>query len=141
MDDTGIDIFDINDFISQCNKDYEPLTGVQKGRERLLTLPNGSIWLTGFCHFQYAGRNKKIAIGNAVRSALTLLSGHKLFDYAVENHYITLLDPYEPSERGKDKDKDKDITTLHNLPYNQVKQDGEKLFSENGGQRPPYGKW
>ncbi len=143
IDDLGIEDFDINDFVEKVNKDYEPTTGVQKGRERLITLSKGSeglqraskgsegyVWITGFCNFQYAGKDHKIYPASASNSAICMLIGHGLINEAIEKGFVTLSNPIEAFERGKDKYKDKYNNTQDKTLHNKLDY-GDK-FSKNG---------
>ncbi len=137
IDDLGIELFDVEDFVLKCNLDFDKKTGVQNHRERLVTLPNGYIWITSFCQFQYAGKDNKIHAANASFSAIQKLHGLDLIDLAVKNKYLTLANPLDSFLRSKDKDKDKDKDNLNNTQNHNngksirnFKAQGEDLYAQ-----------
>lgn len=113
----GIKEINLNDFLDEINKDYDKLTGESIKRERV-KLVDKYLWITSFIQFQQD--NKKGVNENvpAVKSALNILRKMDLFDYAVQNSFITLSNSTEhlpnhsePLSRviDIDKDLDKDI--------------------------------
>jgi len=117
IEDLGIETFDMEDFVSNCNTDYDKLTGEKIYKERLRVL-EGRMWVTGFIQFQYKGREGTInPDAGPVISALKILSGYGLMDEAIKKKFIvistqkTLLEG-RMSHKDKDKDKDKDIETV-----------------------------
>lgn len=110
IEDLGINQFDINQFITSCNTEYDKNTGDVRVRERLRLLDKGYLWVTGFIQFQYKGKEGLVnPYAAPVRTALQILSGFKLLNEALAKSYITLTEPLpEGYLTPKDKDKDKD---------------------------------
>lgn len=131
MDDLGVDEFDINSFIDAANRDYEPLKGAVRGRERLLTPSEGLLWVTGYLQFHYVGKDGKIPLTNVSVSAFYLLESYNLLEIAVRRGYVAVDSPIEGLRAAIYKYKEKYNTTLHNLPNNKVKLYADDI-SKNG---------
>lgn len=123
LDDIGIESFDLKDFITLCNKDFDKLTGKDIKRQRIIQITTDRLWITGFITFQYGGKDQKVkTTNNIIKSAIELLKTFKIFDLAVNNQYIifedlssvpkssedlgTLRKGSEDRRRAKDKEKD-----------------------------------
>jgi len=107
VDDTGIEDFNLPQFIQACNTDFDPETGEKIFRERLKYVTKGIIWITGFVKFQY--ENKDFLINPdvpAIKSALQILNGYGILQEGLDKGYITLSKPFgqvrqpHPSEVG-----------------------------------------
>lgn len=92
IDDLGIeDSFSLNDFISQCNIEYDKMNGGKVHRERVKVINENLLWLTGFIQFQYENKEKIIQIhAGPVRSALQRLNGLGIYAEALRKGYIRL---------------------------------------------------
>lgn len=109
-EDMGVDSFSIQDFVTECNQDFDKLTGLPMLKERIIVHDNQIIWITGFIQFQYENKeslvNPKVPV---VRSALDLLKGYGILQQGLDKGYIRLTeDLNKGSQTLKDKDKDKD---------------------------------
>jgi hypothetical protein len=109
-EDMGVDSFSIQDFITECNQDFDKLTGLPMLKERVLVHDNQIIWITGFIQFQYENKeslvNPKVPVA---KSALDILKGHGILQQGLDKGYIRLTQPLDKGlETLKDKDKDKD---------------------------------
>lgn len=60
VEDTGIEDFDLSDFIAHCNKEYDKRTGKPTSKVRLKIINETELWITGFCQFQYENKVTKI---------------------------------------------------------------------------------
>jgi hypothetical protein len=119
VDDLGIDFFDLNDFIENCNTEYDKITGEKTKRERIRILDKGYLWVTGFIQFQYKGKEGLVnPNAKPVITALQILSGHGILEDAINKGYVTLTEPLTDFQDGlvtpkvKVKDKDKDVFKL-----------------------------
>jgi hypothetical protein len=111
-EDLGVDTFSIQDFVTECNQDFDKLTGLPLLKERILVHDNQIIWITGFIQFQYQNKesciNPKVPV---VKSSLDILKGYGMYQQALDKGYIRLikdLDKGSGTLKDKDKDKDKD---------------------------------
>lgn len=141
IDDLGIPCFLLNDFIKECNTEYDKESGVKKTKERIKLLDKGYVWVTGFFQFQYEGKEGKVnPYAAPVRTALQILMSVNMLNYAIDNRYVTLTEPFhEGMLRPKEKEKDKDNNTLlkvkqyengeKNKPIVNFKAQGEVLFA------------
>jgi hypothetical protein len=95
------------------------MTGEKIDRKRMKIVNGSKIWITGFIQFQYGNSgplNEKVS---AIRGALNKLRALGLFEEAIREGLVTLLDAPEGfetlregsdgSETHKDKNKDKDM--------------------------------
>lgn len=139
IEDLGIDKFIIDKFISDCNTEYDKLTGEKSFKERVRILPKGYIWVIGFVQFQYKGKGGLVnPYAAPVTTALQILNGLNLLDEALEKRIITLTEVLpEGYLTPKDKEKDKDkgyLKTDKNLKNGKFgrnfKAQGEELFAE-----------
>jgi hypothetical protein len=113
VEDTGIDDFNIKDFIECCNYDFDKETGERIVRERVKLVNRSNLWITGFVKFQYENKdfmiNPKVP---AIKSALTLLKGYGTLTEALSKSYITLTEPFGTT-KDKDMDKDNSINSMY----------------------------
>lgn len=102
LDDLGVEEFDIKEFISSCNKDFDKENGNKVQRERIKLVKNNVFWITGFMKFQYENKELKLN-GNVavIGSALDILNGYGLIREGENKGYLTLTNPYEPFKRVK----------------------------------------
>lgn len=121
-DDLGIDEFDLEDFLQNCNVDYDKKNGKKICRDRLLVVRNDYLWITGFIKFQYEGKSKKIdPTSKVANSAIEILNGFGLLHKAIKEKCffelkINELSPMKPHEAPPnpskplqgDKERDKD---------------------------------
>jgi len=129
LDDTGLEEFDLDDFLLACNHDYDKKSGKKVQRERIAKIETEHLWLTGFICFQYGDKAQKICgISPAIKSAFDMLKAFNVYELAIKKGYILFgvplnpskplqtvpnpLEPFgtpsngsEPLQRGKDKDK------------------------------------
>lgn len=114
IDDLGFDTFNLVDFVTATNVEYDKMTGDKTYKERLRIVNENILWITGFIQFQYQGKDGKINYEvAAVRTALVQLQGLMLLDEGLQKGYITLNKPFVEgwqTHKDKDKDKDKDST-------------------------------
>lgn len=147
IDDLGIDKFDVSEFSSMCNVEFDKITGVKDYRERVRILDKGYLWVTGFIQFQYKGKNGLVSIDAApVRTALQILSGLNLLDEGLRKGYISLNEVL-PEGYLTPKDKEKDKGSNVKLEKNKngkfsgnFKAQGEELFAERDRRYSPKNK-
>jgi hypothetical protein len=114
VDDLGLPTFNLTEFVESCNTDFDKVTGQKKFKERIRVLDRGSLWVTGFFQFQYAGKGGSVNASAApVKTAIQILQGLGLFDEGLAKGYITLKQELQetytsPKEKDKDKEKDKE---------------------------------
>lgn len=125
IDDLGLEEFNMADFITAVNLEFDKVSGSKINKERLILLDGNLLWLTGFVQFQYEGKEGKVNPDAApVRTALMALQGlsipsitlthplHKcsnVLEYALQFKLIRLIkDLQEGWTTPKDKDKDKE---------------------------------
>lgn len=128
-EDMGVETFSIQDFVAECNQDFDKLTGQPLLKERIIVHENQIIWITGFVQFQYENKqslvNPKVPV---VRSSLELLKGFGILQQALDKGYIRLTQPLEnPTETLKDKDKDKDKDSIR---VNEESKDSNGICQE-----------
>lgn len=118
IEDLGIELFDILEFVTLCNTEYDKVTGKVIFKERIRILDKGYVWVIGFVQFQYKGKEGLVnPLAKPVVTALQILSGLGVLQEAISKSYITLTEPLQEGYiTPKDKDKDKDI----------IKHKGEK---------------
>lgn len=95
VEDTGIEEFNLAQFVEACNTDFDKETGERIFRERILMVGKGILWLTGFIRFQY--ENKDFQVNPEVpviKSALQILNGYGILNEALDKGYITLSKPF-----------------------------------------------
>lgn len=90
MEDTGIDDFDLKDFINSCNTDEDKISGKKKKKERFKMISENELWLTGFVQFQYENKDTKVVSETHViaRSALNKLKARGLYSEAIKHKYL-----------------------------------------------------
>lgn len=147
MEDLIVENFDLEDFVKNCNKDFDKFTGKPIEKERLLIVDRTYIWLTGHIQFEWESKLKVISpLVPAIKSALLELLGIGVLERAVNKGYITLTEPFDNSyetlikvltkgkETIRDRDRDNNNSTDNNLTVTElsVVNNGEKKFSENG---------
>lgn len=111
VEDLGIQLFDLDQFIVGCNTEYNKTTGKITLKERIRLLDKGYIWVTGFIQFQYKGKEGLVnPYAAPVKTALQILSGLGLLSDGLDKGYITLTEELpEGYLTPKDKDKSKGI--------------------------------
>lgn len=130
-DDLGLEEFSLDDFMNQCNTDYDKKTGKKISRKRILLIKDEFLWLTGFIKFQYEGKSRKVdSTSKVANSAIEILNGFGLLQKAiVEEKFFELKindlnaskshqappspidtqpSPSDPLQGDKDKERDKD---------------------------------
>jgi hypothetical protein len=92
LDDTGIDDFDLEDFIVKCNQDFNKKTGKIIFRQRAMKLNDAELWLTGFIAFQYSNKTTgSVNLHfNAARSAIKIIDDKNLYSLAVDNKFFSV---------------------------------------------------
>jgi len=78
MDDTGVEKFDIFDFLEKCNTDFDKINGDFIVKKRIELLKNNFLWVTNFIQFQYEGKDSFVNLSAPVKTGLQMLSSHKL---------------------------------------------------------------
>jgi hypothetical protein len=137
MEDLGIETFNLADFVTACNTEYDKNTGKSTFKERLRVLDKGYIWVTGFIQFQYKGKEGLVnPYAAPVKTALQILSGFQLLKEALNGSgFITLTEGLpEGYLTPKDKDKDKDKYRKEGVGGKQNKQLKGVRFSEDGSE-------
>lgn len=95
VEDTGIEDFNLAQFVEACNGDFDKETGERIFRERIMIVNKGILWITGFVKFQY--ENKDFLVNPevpAIKSALHILNGYRILQQALDKGYITLSKPF-----------------------------------------------
>lgn len=141
VEDLGISEFNLADFVSTCNKEFDKNTGKTIIKERLRVLDKGYIWVIGFIQFQYEGKEGLVnPYAAPVKTALLILNGLKLLPEALAKSFITLTEDLpEGYLTPKDKDKDKDKYRKEGVGGKQnghvrgvrFSEDGRKVFFED----------
>lgn len=87
---TGIRKFDLNEFVSEVNKDYDKYTGNEILKERMRVIMEGKkLWITGYLEFQWGKENVGISpVVAAVKGGLILLMNHGLLNEAIEKGFL-----------------------------------------------------
>lgn len=121
VEDLGINEFNLADFVSACNTEYDKNTGERTLKERIRILDKGYVWVTGFIQFQYKGKEGLVnPYAAPVKTALQILIGYRLLEEAINKGYITLTEGLADLPEGyltpKEKDKDKDKDSLTGTP-------------------------
>jgi hypothetical protein len=129
-DDLGLEEFSLQDFMDQCNTDYDKKTGKKISRKRILLVKEEFLWLTGFIKFQYEGKSRKVdGTSKVANSAIEILNGFGLLQKAIQDEkFFELkinelspikphqahpnpidppLSPSDPLQGDKDKERDK----------------------------------
>jgi hypothetical protein len=156
IEDVGIESFNITDFVTSLNTEYDKITGQSVTKDRVIILNSNMLWITGFLQFQYEGKDKVISYSaNAVKSALYILDSIKfnpsepfrtlpnpseplsVLEYAIVKLHIRANQPLAVFVQGlrtlKDKDKDKDKVVKQKKNENEkfsgnFKAQGEEFF-------------
>lgn len=88
-EDLGIEDFDLQDFISACNKDYDKKTGSRIHRQRIMPVGDSYLWLTGFLTFQYGNKAGLINTkNNTLKSIVQTLQTFDLLEFGLNNKYF-----------------------------------------------------
>lgn len=150
MEDLIVENFDLEDFVKNCNKDFDKFTGKPIEKERLLIVDRTYIWLTGHIQFEWESKLKVISpLVPAIKSALLELLGIGVLERAVNKGYITLTEPFDNSyetlikvltkgkETIRDRDRDNNNSTDNNLTVTELSDNnGEKFFEKWGSPAP-----
>jgi hypothetical protein len=137
IEDTGIEDFDLSQFIFCCNQDFDKENGAKISRERIKLVNKGILWITGFVRFQY--ENKEFTINPkvpAIKSALTLLKGYGILSEALDKGYITLSEPIERTidiDRDRDKSIREEVGSKEDEKGGMGEGEGEKREEEGRG--------
>lgn len=157
MEDLCIEEFDIYDFVSSINTEYDKISGGKIIKERVLIIQNSVLWITGFVQFQYERKGKYVEYNcNATKSALIILHSTKfnpfkpleaplspqeeltLLEYGISVSHIKVKDDISIFLKGlqalidKDKDKDKLVKQEKNgyeKQFSNFTAQGEELFA------------
>lgn len=110
MEYTSLKDFNISNFLSEVNVDYDVITGKKIVKERILLIQKKYLWITHFVHFQY--RKKDFTVNPLIPtsySAIELLDNYGILNEGLIKGYLTLSQPYfKGMLRAKDKDKVKE---------------------------------
>ncbi len=94
VDDLGIELFDIKDFIKKCNRDFDKINGKETTKERVKMIGNSELWITGVLQFQCGNAEGKVPINViSVKSALKKMKGFGVYPEVVDKGYVTLSEP------------------------------------------------
>lgn len=90
VEDTGIEGFDLKDFIKYCNIEYDKISGNLTEKDRLKMIGKDELWITGYVQFQYENKETgKICPTHVIaKSALQKLEARGLYKEAIKNRYI-----------------------------------------------------
>ncbi|MBP6477762.1 MAG: hypothetical protein KBA90_13260 [Chitinophagaceae bacterium] len=90
IDDTGIDSFNLKDFINCCNKEFDKIDGKLIVKERLKMVGKDELWITGFIQFQYESKDTgKVCLTHVIaKSALQKLEAKGLYKEAIKSNYL-----------------------------------------------------
>ena len=109
IEDLGIDGFDLDNFLSEINAEFDKISGKKVQKNRVKNVKNNYLWITGFIQFQYEGKDKLVNFTSPVRSAFLVLKSLNLLEEGLDRGYITLKEKLDRGwETPKDKDRDKD---------------------------------
>lgn len=137
VDDTGMEDFNMSEFIRACNTDFDPETGQKIFRERLKYVTKGVLWITGFVKFQY--ENKDFLINPdvpAIKSALQILNGHGILQEGLEKGYLTLSKPFGTVRPPENTQLPAPQPILKNVE-NEVIKEEETLIQPTGNPPKP----
>lgn len=140
VEDTGIEDFDLAEFIRACNTDFDKETGECIFRERIMTVNKGILWLTGFVRFQY--ENKDFQVNPevpAIKSALQILNGYGILQQALNKGYVTLSKPFGTISKPPGLISE----AVHEVPFEkngQINTDEGGIAPINQKTNPPKGK-
>lgn len=113
VEDIGLESFVMEDFIKECNTEFDKFSGKITVKERLRLLDKGYLWVTGFIQFQCKGKEGLVnPHAKPVITALQRLNGLNLLQESIDKGFLTLTIPLAdlpdnyltPKERDKDKD-------------------------------------
>jgi hypothetical protein len=125
-EDLATDSFNLEKFLNQVNRDFDPITGEAITRERVKVVDGKYLWIVGYITFHWGGKNGKLSANNqTVKGALAILERVGIIEEALEKEFIVLdaikdvnstieapmkplVSPSEAPERGTYKDKGKD---------------------------------
>lgn len=136
-EDMGTDAFNLDGFLNQVNRDFDPITGAEIERERVRVVDGRHLWLVGYMKFHWANQAGKMSPRvRGVKSGLEILEKHGLVEEAIQKEYVILTEPYlNPNEtlnkpfsnsidtpsKGTNKDKD------HNHDKDRLKEKGQNF--------------
>lgn len=94
---TGLRKIDLQNFLSEVNKDYDKISGAEIIKERVSMVCGGrKLWITGHTMFQYSkneiGVSPKVA---AVKGALLNLHEHGLLEIALKKEFVKIANGLE----------------------------------------------
>jgi hypothetical protein len=118
IDDLGLDIFSLENFISEMNSDFDKISGNKTYKERVKIIKNNNIWITGFIQFQYESKEKIVSESSCVRTALQIIKGLDIYEESISKGYITLKQKNITPNNGLVTDKDKDSISFNTLTSN-----------------------
>jgi hypothetical protein len=118
IDDLGLDIFSLENFISEMNSDFDKISGNKTYKERVKIIKNNNLWITGFIQFQYESKEKIVSESSCVRTALQILKGLDIYEESISKGYITLKQKNITPNNGLVTDKDKDSISFNTLTIN-----------------------
>lgn len=141
VDDLGLEIFSLDDFINEMNSDFDKINGKKTYKERVKIIKNNNLWITGFIQFQYESKEKIVSESSCVRTALLILKGLEIYEDSISKGYITLKQNNITLIKGLETDKDKDIDNISfntltiNKNSNEIKDSNnwerEKIYFKN----------
>ena len=96
LEDTGIDEFNLSNFIKCCNKEYDKITGNLITKERMKIINENELWITGFVQFQYESKDTgKVCTTHVIgKSALEKLHKKGLYNEAIKLKYLYVNQPF-----------------------------------------------
>lgn len=138
IDDTGIENFNLADFMLACNEDFDPETGEKIFRERIKYVTKGVLWITGFVKFQY--ENKEFLINPevpAIKSALQILNGYGILKEGLDKGYITLSKPFR-CHQSQVNNSTRLVKPENQSIENQILNDDQKASEEIDNSSEPF---
>lgn len=97
-DDLGVEEFDLDEFIEQCNLDYSKQKGSRISRERIVKIKDDHLWITGAIGFQFGDKNGRVpGKSQIVNSALKILISFDILEVALDKKLFSVVDRTLPN--------------------------------------------
>lgn len=94
-EDMGTDSFNLDGFLSQVNRDFDPISGEEIQRERVRVVEGKYIWMIGYMAFHWGNQSGKMSPNvRGVRSGLEILEKHNLLEEAISKGFVLLSESY-----------------------------------------------
>lgn len=129
--------FNLQEFITACNTDYDILTGVAIEKQRIVKVGDSILWLTGYIKLQLEDRFEQInPSGNYAKASFKKLAGKGVLFEGIQRGWVPLPNPYLTLIDGVDKayarglyiyiDIDRDKNVLRRLMIDDGEEKGGK---------------